>query len=88
MRTATLLRERVSPSGARQLVVRLSEPLEGHEHVVVCAVTVCGDPEVFIFPADPAGVVTSWGELEGSLRGTLDHERALAAAGYVLVRQQ
>ena len=59
------------------------------DYVIVSAAVVCGNPETYIFPAEmsPSGVViTSWGELSGSYRGGLDHERALNSAGYLVVR--
>ena len=41
--------------------------------------------ETFIFPADESGSVIDWGELDGSLRGTTSHQKALEGAGYKLV---
>lgn len=40
--------------------------------------------ETFIFPADKNGEITSWGELDGSQRGTSSHREVLEAAGYTL----
>jgi hypothetical protein len=40
--------------------------------------------ETFIFPADKDGCVLDWGELEGSYRGDLNHERALNGLGFEL----
>lgn len=34
-------------------------------------------PETYIFPADKDGNILSWGELDGSYRGGLNHERAI-----------
>jgi hypothetical protein len=57
-----------------------------HEYVVVSAVVACiGGPETYIFPADENGEITDWGELKGSFQGALDHELALANAGYTVV---
>lgn len=54
-----------------------------HEIVVVSAAAVTySGPETYIFPADRSGEITSFGELEGSFRGALDHEEALRNAGY------
>ena len=39
-------------------------------------------PETYIFPCDSGGKVTDWGEMDGSFKGSLDHERALLNAGY------
>lgn len=56
-----------------------------HEYVVVSEVNAMfSGPETFIFPADEAGKITSWGELDGSFRGAKDHKRALQNAGYVV----
>lgn len=53
------------------------------KYVVVSAVKVpLSGPETYIFPANRAGEVLSWGELDGSFRGGLDHEKALTNAGY------
>jgi hypothetical protein len=71
---------------------RLSEPLDGNEYVVVSAATLQSlvsfeleawqATETYIFGADRSGKVTDWGELDGSLKGTLDHAEALRSAGY------
>lgn len=65
---------------------------ESHTHktnyVVVSAVYVASDtsrPETFIFPCDSEGEVLSFGELEGSFRGDVDHVRALNDAGYEVI---
>lgn len=53
------------------------------EYVLVSGVNAMfTGPETFIFPADENGSVTSCGELPGSFRGSIDHEQALANAGY------
>jgi len=57
------------------------------KYVVVSAahVTFSGS-ETYIFPSDEDGNVVDLGELNGSFRGALDHERALNNAGYELIR--
>lgn len=66
-------------------VYHLSEPLDGAEYVVVSAVVVpYSGPETYIFPADENGEIVDYGELDGSYRGGLDHELALAQAGYAV----
>lgn len=56
---------------------------ETTEYVIVSAAMVpMVGPETYIFPADEAGQVLSWSQLDGSFRGGLDHERALRNAGY------
>lgn len=53
-----------------------------HEIVVVSAAVTYSGPETYIFPGDRSGDITDFGELDGSSRGDLDIEGALAAAGY------
>lgn len=62
----------------------LSEPHNGHTKVVVSAVNAMfSGPETLIFPWDEeADKVTDFLDLKGSYRGGLDHETALANAGY------
>ena len=54
-------------------------------YVIVSAVYDYLNNETFIFPADESGSVIDWGELDGSLRGTTSHRKALEGAGYKLV---
>ena len=61
----------------------LSEPLEGHNYIVVSAADApYTGPETFIFGCDERGNAIDFGELEGSFRGSLDHDKALKYAGY------
>ncbi|QDF14235.1 hypothetical protein SEA_IAMGROOT_62 [Microbacterium phage IAmGroot] len=57
-----------------------------HEGYVVVSGVVAFDtgPETYIFPADEHGNVVSWGELAGSFKGDIDHERALRDAGFTI----
>ena len=54
-------------------------------YVIVSAVHDHPIHETFIFPADESGSVIDWGELDGSLRGTTSHRKALEGAGYNIV---
>jgi hypothetical protein len=57
--------------------------LKKTKYVIVSAVIVLGTgPETFIFPADKNGQILDWGELEGSYRGGLNHDKALRKAGF------
>lgn len=57
-----------------------------HEYVVISATNVMfSGPETFIFSSDKNGKVTKWGELNGSTKGTLNHEKAIMNAGYTLI---
>ena len=97
MKTATELNRKLSGSGAQQRHYKLSEPMEWKDwendqqcttdYVIVSSVVAfdTGQPETFIFPSDESGKVTDFRELDGSQRGTLDHEKALVNAGYEVV---
>lgn len=64
---------------------RMTPPHDGHEYVVVSATRVMfSGPETYIFPATSDGKVSDWCELDGSYRGSMSHESALANAGYTL----
>ena len=54
-------------------------------YVIVSAVHDHLINETFIFPADESGSVIDWGELDGSLRGTTSHRKALEGAGYNII---
>lgn len=85
MSTATFTK---SLSGFRGDVrlYKLDPPLCYDTYVIVSAIdNMFSGPETYIFPASSDGQVLSWGELEGSLRGVLDHAKALEAAGYEVV---
>jgi hypothetical protein len=96
-KTATLVKEQMSPVGAVQKLYRLNEAVHwggdyegdevGHsEYVLVSAVdAMFTGPETYIFPADAEGNVINWGELEGSYRGGYSHEEALRRVGYEIV---
>ncbi len=62
------------------------KPTRATEYVITSAVhAMCSGPETYIFPADRDGEVLSWGELDGSFRGDLDHNRAIEGMGYMPV---
>jgi len=63
----------------------LSESLEGYSHVIVSGIHVLGEPETYIFPANEKGECLDWGELDGSLKGDIDHKQVLENAGYTVV---
>lgn len=62
----------------------LDPPEDDLTHVIVSGVNVgFGEgEETYIFPADEAGTILSWGELDGSFKGSIDHRRALEGAGW------
>lgn len=62
------------------------EPEGTTEFVVTSAVVAMfSGPETYIFPASSTGEVVSWGEMDGSYRGGLDHEQAIEGAGWVVI---
>ena len=86
---ATLITNKPWERGECRLY-RLSEPLEGHELVLVSAIPIAFDtglPETYIFPSNEAGTITDWTKLPGSIQGVYDHAQALAGAGYELARE-
>jgi len=74
------------------LLYKLSDPVEFNDAgvrkqtftVVVSATTMPHNKQKVaqIFPCDDDGNILSWQEAQGSQKGTLDHEKALEAAGY------
>ena len=99
-KTATFLRKLDNFKGNAQLYV-LSEPVgwdydwdtkqyaEETNHVIVSAVVALySGAETYIFPADKEGNILDWGELDGSFRGSLNHEAALRNAGYEVVTKE
>ena len=100
MKTATLIKNLgTSESGAKQSLYLMAPPIkeEGYwgddatllwNYVVVSSVRAfdTGRNETYIFPANEKGEIVSWGELDGSMRGTLSHAEALANAGYTITQ--
>ncbi len=66
---------------------RLEPKLEGRRHVVVSAATVMGKSETYIFASNVKGEIRQWGELKGSIKGTLIHATALEGAGYTIQKK-
>jgi hypothetical protein len=61
----------------------LSEPLDGHSHVIVSAADApYTGPETLIFGCDERGNAVDFIDLDGSFRGELNHDKALKLAGY------
>jgi len=68
---------------------RLSPPVAhggGLVDYVVTSATLAAysGPETYIFPANPDGKVSDWGEMSGSYRGGLDHEQAIRNSGWLV----
>lgn len=90
-KTATLINGKMNRGTGEMRLYRVDPPMDDDrggttEYVVVSAtIAMFSGPETYLFPADADGEITSWGELEGSFRGALDHEAALQNAGYEVV---
>jgi hypothetical protein len=88
-KTAALVLNLPFNGASRQSLYRFDPPHEGNEFCVVSATDVfCSGPETYIFPSDASGKITDWGELDGSIRGTLKHEDAISEAGYIISEQE
>lgn len=87
-KTATFIKDTKNSQGVYQKLYKLSEPLDGHHHVIVRAAKhgtgFMHIHETCIFGANATGEITHWGELDGSYRNGTDHERALNNAGYTV----
>jgi hypothetical protein len=92
--TATFVRDlEVLRPDVKQRLWRVDPPMAGstggsgpHSHVVTSsAVVMFSGPETYIFAATAEGEIVDWGELDGSMRGVLDHNAAIRNAGYVPV---
>jgi hypothetical protein len=91
-KTAKLVKAGLGKFTGHANLYKLSEPVSyGHDEgknvtdFVVVSATVVGygsGPETYIFPADENGEIIDWGELEGSFKGELDHNKALSRMGF------
>lgn len=86
---ATFVKKRLGRPDGIAAVFRLSEPIKYKnkttEYVWVSAVPYVGSfegPETYIFPSDAEGEVLDWLELDGSFRGEMNIEKALAGLGF------
>ena len=63
-------------------------PVQDETYFVVVSgiVAMFSGRETYIFPSDQDGNVLDWGELEGSFRGNIDHQAALANLGYEVIQ--
>ena len=90
---ATLIREDLPEFVGHASLYRIFPEVAYHadgvmpttNYVIVSAVHDHPINETFIFPADESGSVIDWGELDGSLRGTTSHRKALEGAGYNVI---
>lgn len=80
---ATLVKDNLPNFMGRAQLWQVVPPLENNSYVVVSAViAMFSGPETYIFASNAEGKVNDWGELDGSFKGELNHEKALRMAGY------
>ena len=101
--TATLIKDKLEGFRGHAALYRLTPPIKDYEwsseevrkeyeYVIASAVTtmqIGGDgPETYLFPATAEGEIVNFGELTGSMKGTLSHAEALLNAGYSLAKAE
>lgn len=93
MKTAKLIRGNLPGFSGEAALYELSEPVEYtpddtpiETRFVIASAVVApfSGPETYLFPATKDGAITDWGELHGSMKGTLSHLRALEHAGFTV----
>lgn len=83
MATATLIRDNLPDFRGHAALYRIKGG--EHEYIVVSSVAVFGEPETYVFPANAAGKVIDWLEVEGSFKGGMDHSEAIR--GYLAAQE-
>lgn len=101
--TAQLVKDNLGGWRGHAALYRMTPPLKDHEwskdeaveeyeYVIASAVTTLQfdgvGPETYLFPATAEGEVINYGELPGSMKGTLSHREALKNAGYTLSQSE
>ena len=57
--------------------------IDGNKYVITSASDVGpSGPETYVFPSNQKGEIIDWGELPGSYRGDLVHEKCFEKIGY------
>lgn len=72
---------------ARQNLYQLSEPLEGHDFVIISYNSDMWSNETYVFGADSFGNVEDWGELSASKGGEYSDVEILEEAGYRILTE-
>ena len=85
MKTALVIKEGLLRGAAS--LYRMDPPYEGHEYVIASSIDNMWGFETYLFPSNAAGEVTDWLEMEGSQRGTDDHDEIFEGIGYTIVRE-
>jgi len=74
MKTAKLIQDDLDGFNGHAALYKVDPPIEENKYVILSSVNAMfSGNETLIFPADKNGKIKSWGELDGSVRGTLDH---------------
>ena len=93
MKTAQLIKDNLPNFQGHAALYKVNPPIreEGwgeedavqlHHYVIASAVDSMFGVETYLFPADGDGEITSWGELEGSMKGVVSHSAVFDNIGY------
>lgn len=95
MKTAQLLKDNLPGFNGHAALYKLTPPIRdrGYDeddatllvHYVVASAVNSWAVETFLFPANEDGEITSWAELEGSMKGVTSHETVFENIGYIVV---
>lgn len=72
---------------ARQNLYELSEPLEGHDFIIISYVNNEWAEETYAFGADADGNIEDWGELSISRKGEWSDADLLAQDDYRILKE-
>lgn len=68
---------------SHQILWEVLPRIEGYKFVITSTSKVqFTGPETYMFAADEKGNIIDWGELPGSYRGELNHEKCFEEIGY------
>lgn len=87
MKTAKLIKENLPKFIGIAHLYELSPSCQGSRYVIASTTYVSfSGYETYLFPSDKEGNVTEWGELEGSTKGNVPHEKIFSSIGYTVVQ--
>lgn len=67
----------------RQILWEVLPRIDGHKYVITSVSNVqFTGPETYMFAADEKGNIINWGELPGSYRGELNHQKCFENLDY------
>jgi len=81
-KTATFVKDIYDNERVEKKLYKCNPPMEDYDYVIVSAGRSAGEAETFIFGSNKRGKMLSYDELQGSITGTINHDKALRKAGY------